>query len=148
MQFTLPCGPTNIITDVVGLGSSRSVSFTRFLTGSPTVSSWSNSQEDLYDDVMESIEDSENVFLQRALLYSTLKTMSLDCFEEGTFNPVSQQEVYFLFVSIPMMKKINLPIFKVLEDILDNDPPSTVEDVLDEASILVSIFLLFLNGFS
>ena len=93
MQFTLPCGPTNIITDVVGLGSSRSVSFTRFLTGSPTVSSWTNSQEDLYDDVMESIEGSENMFLQRALLYSTLKTMSLGCFEEGTFNPVSQQEV-------------------------------------------------------
>ena len=105
MQFTLPCGPTNIITDVVGLGSSPSVSFTRFLTGSPTVSSWTNSQEDLYDDVMESIEGSENVFLQRALLYSTLKTMSLDCFEEGTFNPVSQQEVYFHSLdSYPMIQ--------------------------------------------
>ena len=44
--------------------------------------------------------NSENMFLQRALLYSTLKTMSLDCFEEGTFNPVSQQEVDIDSVSI------------------------------------------------
>ena len=93
VQFTVPCGSTNIITDIVGLGSSPSVSLTRFLTASPTVSSWTNSQEELYDEVLSVLDDSKNDFLQRALLYSTLKTMSLDCFPEGTFNPVSEEEV-------------------------------------------------------
>ena len=93
VQFTLPCGPTDIITDIIGLGDYPSVSLTRSPTASLTVSSWSNSQEDVYDDVMVLVEDSKNVFLQRALLYSTLKTMSLDCFPEGTFDPVSADEV-------------------------------------------------------
>ena len=65
------------------------------------------------------LEESNNEFLERSLLYSTLKTMTLECFVEGTFRPVDEEEV--------------------LEDILDDDPPNTVEDVLDEAPILAIV---------
>ena len=45
--------------------------------------------------------------------------MTLSCFQTGTFSPVNSQDV--------------------LDDILDSDPPDTVEDVLNEAPILAIV---------
>ena len=119
IQLTIPCGSINIISDIVGLGNSPSLTFTRNPTATIEVTSWTNPLESLFDEVRTMLEESNNEFLERSLLYSTLKTMTLDCFVEGTFRPVDEEEV--------------------LQDILDDDPPNTVEDVLDEAPILAIV---------
>ena len=119
IQLTIPCGSIKIISDIIGLGNSPSLTFTRNPTATIEVTSWTNPLESLFDEVRTMLEESNNEFLERSLLYSTLKTMTLECFVEGTFRPVDEEEV--------------------LEDILDDDPPNTVEDVLDEAPILAIV---------
>ena len=114
--MTLPCGSNNIITDIIGFGDSSSITFTRISTATIEVTSWTNDLEPLFNEVKATIEESSNNFLERGLLYSTLKTTTLDCFSAGTFVPVDEEQV--------------------LDDILDNDAPTTIEDVLDEAPIL------------
>ena len=107
-----------IISEVMGLGDSGNTS-TSFVVGEVEVDPWSNSVKDLFLDVQETLLDSPSQFLQRLHLYSTLKTMDLPCFPDGTFSPLDAEEV--------------------LDDILDSDPPATVEDVLDEAAIVAVV---------
>ena len=116
IQMTLPCGLNEIVTDIVGFGDSPSVTFTRAPTATIEVTSWTNDLEPVFTEAQATIEESNNEFLKRGLLYSTLKTMRLDCFLEGTFVPVDEDQV--------------------LNDILDNGAPTTIEDVLDEAPLL------------
>ena len=81
--------------------------------------SWTKELETLYTNLQVSLADSPNVFLENVFLYSTLKTMTLSCFDEDSFIPIDPGEV--------------------LQDILGSDPPDSVEEVLAEAPILAII---------
>uniref|UniRef100_A0A7S4NUI1 GPS domain-containing protein n=1 Tax=Paramoeba aestuarina TaxID=180227 RepID=A0A7S4NUI1_9EUKA len=118
IQFTVPCGDVLVISEVIGFGDSGNTS-QRIDAGELDVESWTNDDESLFLDVQDELEASPNEFLERVHLFSTVKTMDLPCFPSGTFSPLDADEI--------------------LDDILDDDPPTTVEDVLDEAPIVAAV---------
>jgi len=117
IQLVLPCGLVDVRVQLFGYGQTSNRSST-FTTSQLSVLSWEDGQESLFEDAKALIADSPNEFLSSVFLFSSLKTVNQVCLN-GAFDPVDLNEV--------------------LEDILDSDPPETVDEVLNEAPILVIV---------
>ena len=162
MQFTVPCGTVDLFANIIGLGPSGNYS-TRVVLSSLSSSSWRDSDEDLFLEVQTALLLSPNDYLETVHLYSTLRTMVLSCFPDVWIFPFFFFSFFILlilhvFISIfssflsffspnrlypfssppPSFQGTFVPVDpnNILTDILDSDPPDTIQGVLDEAPLL------------